>query len=69
MKKWRTLAEGQRRLFVYGQITYRDIHRNRYRTLFSAQFLQPRFPASQAVFPKPEWYNRHYTDGPEDSEL
>lgn len=59
--------EGRRRLFVYGQITYRDIHRNQYRTLFGVEYLPPRFSGPERFFPSPDEYNRHIDDGPEDS--
>jgi hypothetical protein len=59
--------EGRTKLFVYGQITYCDIHRNRYRTLFSTEYLPARFAGPERFFPSPDEYNRH-VDDPEDSE-
>jgi hypothetical protein len=52
-------------LFAYGHITYRDIHRNQYRTIFSAQYLPARFSGPERFFPSPDEYNGHIDDGPD----
>jgi hypothetical protein len=55
----KAVENGQISLFVYGWISYRDIHGNRYDTRFSVKYLPVKFGGSERFYPEPEEYNHH----------
>jgi len=61
----KSIERGQTKLFVYGMVHYRDIHRGRYQTLFGSGVSAIQLWASMGFFPSSEEYNRHNAYGPD----
>jgi hypothetical protein len=59
------IESGQIKLFIYGIVHYRDIHRGRYTTWFGCEYRPTSFGAKMGFFPNPPEYNRHYEYGPD----
>jgi len=64
-KEINAIESGQIKLFIYGIVHYRDIHRGRYTTWFGCEYRPTSFGAKMGFFPSPPEYNRHCEYGPD----